>query len=97
MALLLTAMISSVIVRICIDLRFDPLRVEDSPAADTVMFGVLAVCGSLLAALAVLQCVLFLVSPEQRAKVRSLKTILVTMIMMLNMTKTKTMTILLSR
>lgn len=68
-ALLLTAMIVSAIVRVCIGLRFAPLRVEDSPAADTVMIGVLAVCGSLIAALAVLQCVVFLASPEQRAKV----------------------------
>ena len=93
MALLLTVMIVSVIVRVCIGLRFSPLRVEASPAADTVMFGVLAVCGSLIAALAVLQCVVFLASPEQRAKVRCLKSTII----MLTVTKTKTMKILLNR
>ena len=70
MAVLLAIIIGTVIVRLAFDLRLNPFRINYNPSADTVMIIVIAVCCSLIAALAVVQMATFFSSPEQRAKVR---------------------------
>ena len=70
MAVLLALIIGTIVVRLAFDLRFNPFRINYNPSADTVMIIVIAVCCSLLVALAVVQMATFFSSPEQRAKVR---------------------------
>ena len=72
MAVLLALIIGTIIVRLAFDLSFNPFRINYNPSADTVMVIVIAVCCSLLVALAVVQMAIFFSSPEQRAKVRVL-------------------------